>query len=82
MPQSRAAATADERNDHRRTAPHRQLRRVVSFAPDSIFAFVRWAANDHRTILSRIDIPRAVRPVELFSTVPHVRPGSESLLHQ
>jgi Protein of unknown function (DUF2840) len=56
-------------------------RRVVSFAPGSIFAFVRWAANDYGTILSRIDILRAVGPGEPFSTVPHVRPGGESLLH-
>jgi len=56
-------------------------RRVVSFAPGSIFAFVRWAANDYGTILSRIDILRAVRPSEPYSTVPHVRPGGESLLH-
>ena len=54
---------------------------VVSFAPGSIFAFIRWAANDYGTILSRIDILRAVAPAEAFSTVPHVRPGGESLLH-
>ncbi len=29
-------------------------RRIVSFSPGSIFAFVRWAANDHGTIASRI----------------------------
>jgi hypothetical protein len=56
-------------------------RRVVSFAPDSVFAFIRWAANGYGTTLSRIDILRAVRPGEPFSTVPHVRPGAESLLH-
>jgi hypothetical protein len=56
-------------------------RRVVSFAPGSIFAFIRWAANDYGTILSRIDILRAVGPGEPFSTVPHVHPGGESLLH-
>ena len=36
-------------------------RSVVGFAPDSVFAFVRWAADDHGTIVSRIDIVRAVR---------------------
>jgi hypothetical protein len=56
-------------------------RRVVSFAPGGVFAFVRWAANDYGTILSRIDILRAVAPGEPFSTVPNVRPGGESLLH-
>ena len=56
-------------------------RRIVSFAPGSIFAFIRWASNGYGTILSRIDILRAVVPGELYSTVPHVRPGGESLLH-
>jgi Protein of unknown function (DUF2840) len=52
----------------------------VSFAPDSIFAFVRWASNDYGTVASRIDILRAVGPGERYSTVPFVRPGGESLL--
>jgi hypothetical protein len=67
-----------------RTAEQRLIdsrRRVVSFAPGSIFAFMRWASNDHGTTLSRIDILRAVAPGESFSTVPHVNPGGESLLH-
>jgi Protein of unknown function (DUF2840) len=54
--------------------------RVVSFAADSIFAFVRWASNDYGTIVSRIDILRAVQPGEHYSTVPFVCPGGESLL--
>jgi hypothetical protein len=67
-----------------RTAEQRLIdsrRRVVSFAPDNVFAFVRWAANDYGTTLSRIDILRAVRAGEPFSTFPHVHPGGESLLH-
>jgi hypothetical protein len=55
-------------------------RRVVSFAPDSIFAFIRWASNDYGTVVSRIDILRAVRPGERYLTVPYVRPGGESLV--
>jgi Protein of unknown function (DUF2840) len=55
-------------------------RRMVSFAPDSIFAFVLWASNDYGTILSRIDILRAVRPTEPHQTLPFVRPGGEILL--
>ena len=55
-------------------------RRVVSFAPGSIFAFVRWASNDYGTIVSRIDILRAVGPGERYTTVPFVHPGGESLL--
>ncbi len=37
-------------------------RRVLSFRPGTIFAFVRWASNDFGTIISRIDIVRAVSP--------------------
>src|ERR1700726_2872686 len=55
-------------------------RRMVGFAPGSIFAFVRWAANDYGTIVSRIDILRAVASGEAFSTVGSVRPGGDILL--
>jgi hypothetical protein len=55
-------------------------RRVLSFAPNTIFAYVRWAAGDFGTVISRIDILRAVFPGEAFSTVPYVRPGGEVLL--
>jgi hypothetical protein len=54
--------------------------RLVSFAADSIFAFVRWASNAYGTIVSRVDILRAVQQGERYSTVPFVRPGGESLL--
>ncbi|RWB70426.1 MAG: DUF2840 domain-containing protein [Mesorhizobium sp.] len=55
-------------------------RRVVAFAPGSIFAFARWAANDFGTIVSRIDIVRAVFPGEPHQTLPYIRPGGEILL--
>lgn len=55
-------------------------RRIVSFNPGSIFAFVRWAANDFGSIISRIDIIRAVPPGEAYQTLPFVRPGGEILL--
>jgi hypothetical protein len=55
-------------------------RRVVSFAPGSVFAFVRWASNDFGTVVSRIDILRAVRLGGRHATVPFVRPGGENLL--
>ncbi len=55
-------------------------RRVVSFAPNSVFAFVRWASNDFGTVVSRIDILRAVAPSERCATVPYVRPGGDILL--
>jgi len=55
-------------------------RSIVAFVPDDVFAFVRWASNDFGTVVSRIDILRAVRPGEPCSTVGFVRPGGESLL--
>ncbi len=54
-------------------------RRVVSFKPGAVFAFVRWAANDHGTVLSRFDILRACASGPI-STVPFVSPGAEILL--
>ena len=57
-------------------------RRILSFAPGSMFAYVRWAASDFGTVVSRIDILRAVVPGEAFSTVPYVRPGGEIYLRQ
>jgi hypothetical protein len=55
-------------------------RRVVSFTPGSIFCFVRWAANDYGTIISRADIVRAISAGERHQTLPFVRPGGEILL--
>jgi len=55
-------------------------RRVVSFPPHSVFALVRWASNDFGTVLSRIDIVRAVSPGEPYQTLPFVRPGGDILL--
>lgn len=55
-------------------------RRILGFAPGSLFAFVRWAANEHGTVLSRIDILRAVAPGESYATVPFVEPGGDILL--
>ncbi|MFO1110855.1 MAG: DUF2840 domain-containing protein [Bradyrhizobium sp.] len=55
-------------------------RRIVSFAPGTIFAFVRWAANEYGTIISRIDIVRSVGTGEPYQTLPFVRPGGEILL--
>lgn len=54
--------------------------RIVGFAPGSIFAFVRWAANDYGTVVSRIDILRAVGRGAPYQTLPFVRPGGELLL--
>jgi hypothetical protein len=55
-------------------------RRVLLFAPGSIFAFVRWTSNDFGAALSRIDILRAATPGQRHSTIPWVNPGGEILL--
>lgn len=55
-------------------------RRVLSFPPGTIFALVRWASNDFGTIISRIDIVRAVARGEAYQTLPFVRPGGDILL--
>ncbi|MGX5804842.1 DUF2840 domain-containing protein [Bradyrhizobium sp. Arg314] len=55
-------------------------RRIVSFRPGTVFAFVRWAANDFGTIISRIDIVRAVAEGEAHQTLPFVRPGGDIML--
>ncbi len=77
----------EKRIEHRirfgRIADEQRLdrhRRIVSFAPASIFAFVRWAANEYGTIISRIDIVRSVEPGQPYQTLPFVRPGGEILL--
>lgn len=55
-------------------------RRILRFEAKSVFAFVRWASNDFGTIVSRIDIVRAIAPGEAYQTLPFVRPGGEILL--
>lgn len=57
-----------------------RVRRIVSFAPGSVFAFVRWASNDFGTVVSRIDIVRVVGPGESCQTLPFVRRGGDLLL--
>ncbi len=55
-------------------------RRVVSFEANSIFAFVRWMSNSYGTLISRIDIVRAVETGEPYQTLPFVTPGGDILL--
>jgi hypothetical protein len=69
----RFGRAAEERTLDRR-------RRVLSFAPGSTFALVRWIANDYGVVISRVDIVRAVKPGEPCSTVPWVSPGGDILL--
>src|ERR1700687_101220 len=54
-------------------------RRILSFASNSVFAYIRWAANDFGTVVSRTDVLRALAPGEAYSAVPFVRPGGEIL---
>jgi hypothetical protein len=56
-------------------------RRVVGFAPNSLFAFIRWSSNDYGTVSLNIDIVRAIAPGEAHTTLPFVRPGGDILLH-
>jgi Protein of unknown function (DUF2840) len=55
-------------------------RRILSFAPGHLFAFVRWVSNDFGTVISRIDVIRTVAPGQRCATVPYVRPGGDILL--
>jgi hypothetical protein len=55
-------------------------RRVVSFRPQQVFALVRWASNGFGTVLSRLNIVRAVDVGESYQTLPFVRPGGDILL--
>ncbi|KGJ10074.1 glycosidase [Paracoccus versutus] len=63
-------------HEHRLDRQHR----TVGFAPGSVFALVRWAGNDYGTVVSRLDILRAVGRGEPFQTLPFIRPGAEILL--
>ncbi|MDN3275992.1 DUF2840 domain-containing protein [Frankia sp. RB7] len=55
-------------------------RRILSFAPGSIFAFVRWTSSDFGTVISRADVLQAAASGQRCSTVPYVKPGAEILL--
>jgi hypothetical protein len=71
----RFGGPADELVVDRRT-------RFLGFNPGAMLAFVRWAAGDYGTIVSRIDVLRAVARPAPVSTLPGVTPGAEILLHQ
>ena len=55
-------------------------RRILFFPPGTTFALVRWTANEHGTVLSRLDILRAVGSGEPCQTIPTVTPGGDILL--
>lgn len=54
--------------------------RTESYAPGQVFALVRWAANEHGTIRSSLDIVRAVARGEAYTTLAQVDPGGDLLL--
>ncbi|ETI60093.1 hypothetical protein C100_19955 [Sphingobium sp. C100] len=55
-------------------------RRILFLPPGATFALVRWSANEHGTVLSRLDILRAVASGEPCHTLPTVTPGGDILL--
>ncbi len=57
-----------------------RIRSVASFKPGQVFGFVRWAANNSGTIISRLDIVRTIDRGEAYQTLPFVRPGGEIFL--
>ena len=63
------------RDDPRSPPPHPQLRAEQRSSPSSA-----GPSNDFGTVVSRIDIVRAVAPGEAYQTLPFVRPGGEILL--
>lgn len=54
--------------------------RTESYASGQVFALVRWAANEHGTIRSSLDIVRAVARGEAYTTLAQVEPGGDILL--
>ncbi len=54
--------------------------RFVAFRPGEVFAFVRWASNDHGTVVSRLDILQAADATRARIAIPGVLPGAVSLL--
>lgn len=54
--------------------------RYESYAPGQVFALVRWAANEHGTISSSLDIVRAVERGEAYTTLSQIEPGGDILL--
>jgi Protein of unknown function (DUF2840) len=54
--------------------------RTESYAPGQVFALVRWAANNHGTIRSSLDIVRTVEHGDAYTTLAQVEPGGTILL--
>jgi hypothetical protein len=54
--------------------------RLALFAPNSIFALLRWERGGYGTTISHITIMRTVAPGETCLAWPYVHPGAETLL--
>jgi hypothetical protein len=54
--------------------------RLALFAPNSIFALLRWERGPYGTTISHITIMRSVAPGEICLAWPYVHPGAETLL--
>lgn len=54
-------------------------RSLAGFAPDRLFAYIRWRGGDYGTSDWRLFVLRAGRPGERIITIPGVRPGAELL---
>jgi hypothetical protein len=60
---------------------HDRRRRTVAFRPGAVFCLVRWRANEHGTVQSRIAVLQAFTPGAPFTLYPEVSPGAEILLN-
>jgi len=56
-------------------------RGLALFAPESVFALLRWERGPYGTAISHIYIMRAVAPGETCCMWPYVHPGAETLLY-
>jgi hypothetical protein len=59
----------------------RFMRRVLMFAPGSVFCRIRWEANDYGTTLWQLAILQAVVHGECMQRIAGIAPGAALLLH-
>jgi hypothetical protein len=63
-----------------RRESHGPGQRVHYFAPEAVFAFLRWHAKEEGTTRWQLQILRAVSRLEAASTIPGVMPGADIFL--
>ena len=61
--------------------PLDKRRAIAAFAPDAVFAYVRWRAGNYGTKDWRVLFCRAGRPGDLLQKIPGVYPGAELLCY-